>query len=343
MANARNTDFTLVDYTEEINLYPKVWSLISGMNMFENHPITGDICQIEFVQETLADIEARKRGGERNFIGSENAITKNLNTAFYPLDRGLKPADYLNFREYGTGNTNKSLLNSIDRIMKRIRSSHAQKREKAMAAAIQGIGLDGQAPGIDYNYYTEFSKTQSLAPVDFTDLTTNPADTIEKLGRRVIIRAAQDGTDSHAAYRIATICGEDWFSAFIGHPEVEEAYKYFADSEQNLLRKRLGMNSEDDSVRVFKYKGVTYIEDLSGNFAADEAFILPIDFPEMFRQYISPSDDLPDVAGEGGSSQELYLWYKENKFDRQYKIESECSFLCVNTRPELCVKSVATI
>lgn len=340
MANARNTDFTLVDYTEEINLYPKVWSLISGMDLFDVHPITGDICQIEFVQEKLADIEARKRGGERNYISSESAMTKNLNTAFYPLDKGIKPADYLNFREYGTGNESKTVMSGINRIMGRVRSSHAQLKEKGMAKAIQGIGINGQAPGVDYNYYTEFGRTQSLAPVDFTDLTTNPADTVEALGRRVIIRAAQDGTDSHASYKIVTICGENWFSAFIGHPEVEEAYKYFSDSEQNLLRKRLGMESEDDSVRVFKYKGVTYLEDLSGNFPENEAYILPMDMPEMFRHYISPADDLPESAGEAG--QDLYIWYKENRFDRQYKVESECSFLCVNTRPELVVKSVGT-
>lgn len=338
MANTRNTDFTLVDYTDEINLYPKVWSLISGMDLFEPMPISGDIAQVEIVTETIADIEARKRGGERNFVGSESAITKNLNTAFYPLDRNLKPSDYLNFRKYGSGDTSKSVMTDIDRTMTRIRNSHAQLKEKGMALAIQGIGLNGAGLGVDYNYFTEFGRTQELLPIDMSDAEVNPADEVEK-ARRTIIRNAKDGSDSHAAYRIVAICGEDWFSGFIAHPEVEEAYKYFADNEQNLLRKRLGMNSEDDSVRVFKFKGVTYLEDLSGNFAVDEAYILPANQPDMFRQYISPMDDM---LGDGEVGQDLYLWYKENTFDRQYKVESECAFLCVNTRPELVVKSVAS-
>jgi hypothetical protein len=339
MANARNTDFTLLDFTEEINLYPKVWSLISGMNMFDTHNINTTIAQVERVQEKLADIASRKRGGERNFIASENAITENFNVPFFPLDRSITAGDVQNFREYGSGNTAKSVMGEVDRVMTRVRSSQAQLKEKAMALAIQGIGLEGAGIGVDYNYYTKFGITQSLAPVDFTDLVTDPSSVIEALGRRVIVKAAQDGTDSHASYQIAAICGEDWFSAFIAHPEVEEAYKYF-ESKQDPLRKRLGMTSEDDSVRVFKHKGVTYIEDLSGNFPALEAHILPMNMPQMFRTYVSPADDL-EYANTAG--QELYLWYKADSFNRQYKVESECSFLCVNTRPELVIKSVATV
>lgn len=341
MANARNTDFTLVDYTEEINLIPKVWSLVSGMDLFDELPISTDVAQVEYVKEKLGDIKARKRGGDRNFVGSEDAVTKNLNVPFYPLDRNLRPADYLGFREYGSGNESKSVLRDINRVMNRLRASHAQLKEKAMAKAIQGIGIDGEGSGNDYNYYTLFGVTEASADVDFTDPLINPADVIEEKARRVIIRNAQDGTDSNASYRVVAICGETWFSNFIGHSTVVEAYKYFPDKDQDLLRKRLGMTSEDDSVRVFKYNGVTYIEDLSGNIPAEEARILPMDVPNMFRMYMSPADDLPESAGETGLP--LYLWYKENKFDRQYKVESECSFLCVNTRPELCIKSVGTV
>lgn len=338
MANARNTEFSLVDYTDEIQLFPKVWSLVSGMNLFDIHNITTTIAQVEYVQEKLADIQSRKRGGDRNFVTSEDARTKNLNTAFFPLDRSITAADIQNFREYGTGNTSKTVTSEVARVMARIRSSHALLREKAMALAIQGIGLEGAGIGVDYDYYAEFGFTQKTANVDFTDVATDPSTIIEKDARRHIIRQAQDGKDSHAAYNVIAFCGEDWFSAFIAHPDIEEAYKYF-ESSQDHLRKRLGMESEGDSVRVFKHKGVTYIEDLSGNFAAGEAYILPERMPEMFRAYYSPADDA-EYANTAG--QDLYLFYKESRFDRQYKVESETSFLMVNTRPDLVVKSTGT-
>lgn len=338
MANARNTDFTLVDYTDEINLFPKVWSLVSGMNMFDTHNITTTVAQVEFVQEKLATIVARRRGGERNYVTSEDGRTENLNVPFFPLDRGITAADIQNFREYGTGNESKTVTSEVARVMARIRSSQALLKEKAMALAIQGIGFEGVAPGTNYDYYTVFNVTQQTADVDFTNLTTDPSSVIEENARRHIIRNAQDGTDSHATYNIIALCGEDWFSAFIAHPEIEEAYKYY-ESQQEPLRKRLGMENEGDSVRVFKHKGVTYIEDLSGNFPAAEAHILPMNMPEMFRMYVSPADDL-QYANTAG--QELYLWYKEDDFNREYKVESESSFLCVCTRPELVVQSTGT-
>ena len=95
------------------------------------------------------------------------------------------------------------------------------------------------------------------------------------------------------------------------------------------------MENEGDSVRLFKHKGVTYIEDLSGNFPADNAYVMPQGMPEMFRAYYSPADDA-EYANTAG--QDLYLFYKENRFDRQYKVESETSFLMVNTRPDLVIE-----
>lgn len=333
MANTRSTDLTLVDFSEEINLYPKVWSLISGMDLFDVHSIETNLAQIEYVQEVLADIEARERGGDRNYIGSETPSTENLTIPFFPLDKNIPNADLMNFRAYGTGNTSKSVMSQIDRVMKRIRSSHAALREKCMAQAIQGLGF-----GTSYNYATKFGQTQISAPVDFTDVTTDPRDTMEKLARRPIIKAAQDGSDSHAAYSIIAICGEDWFDGLISHPLVTDSYDKF-ESQQDMLRKRLGMTSEDDSVRAFTSKGITYVEDLSGNFAAGEAFILPKNMPEMFRVYYAPADD----AGYAGTAgEELYLWYKEDDFNRKRKVESETSMLCVNTRNDLVAKSVGT-
>ena len=339
MANARNTDFTLVDFTEEINLFPKVWSLISGMNLFDIHNIRTDLAQVEFVQEKIADIAARKRGGERNFVTSEDARTANLSVPFFPLDRNIKAADIQSFRQYGTDAESKTLQSEVARVMARIRASQAQLNEKAMALAIQGIGLEGKAPGINYTYATEFGQTQPLAPVDFTAKTVDPRDTLEKLARKPIIKGAQDGTDSHAAYNVVAFCGSDYFDALISHPLVVEAYAYF-ESKQEPLRKRLGMRSEGDSVRVFNTKGITYIEDISGNFPAAEAFIIPMGMANMFRKYVSPADD---AAYANTMGQDLYLFYKEDQFNRQYKVESETSMLCVNTRLDITVKSVGKL
>ncbi|AUR84686.1 major capsid protein E [Vibrio phage 1.063.O._10N.261.45.C7] len=338
MANARQNDFTLLDFTTEINLYPKVWSLVGSLNLFDQHPITTTVAQVEFVQEKLADIASRKRGGDRNFVESEDARTENLNVPFFPLDRNLKPSDVQGFREYGTGNTSKTVMSEIDRVMRRVRSSQTALKEKGMAKAIQCAGLEGAGIGTDYDYAVKFGQTRPLAPVDFTDLTVDPFDTLEAGVRVPIIKNAQDGTDSFAGYEIVGICGREYFNAAISHPLVEEAYKYY-ESRQEPLRRRLGMGSENSSVRVFEHKGIILIEDHSGNFPVGEAHFFPKGMPQMFREYLAPADDFEYVNTAG---QELYLFYKEDAFSRARKVESECSFLCVNTRVDLSPKSVGT-
>ena len=339
MAVTRNTTFTLVDYSDEIELLPKVWSLVSGMNLFEADYIPSTVAQLERVKEISDLFSARKRGGDRNQTGSEDAETKNLNVPFFPLDKTITAGDIQNFREYGSGNESKTLLTQVARVMARIKRQHAQLREKAMAEAIQGRSYLGEGgAGTLYNYYTLWGLTQDTANVDFTDLTTDPAAVLEAQARRVIIRKAQDGSDSNAAYSVVSICGSEWFSAFIAHPLVTEAYAMYA-SSQEPLRRRLGMGAEENSVRVFKHKGITYIEDLSPNFAEGEAHIFPLAMPDMFKVFYGPMDDAKaaNMAGK-----ELYLLYKEDEFNRQYKIESETSILCANTRPELVIKSTGT-
>ncbi len=337
MANARNTDFTLVDYTHEINLFPKVWDLISGMGLFTTHNIQTTVAQVEYVQEKLADISARARGGERNFVTSEDAKTVNLTVPFYPLDKAIRAADIQNFREYGTGNNTKTVQMEVARSMNRVRKSHSALRETCMAKAIQGIGLNASGVGSDVNYYTAFGQTKTSLNVDLSSADVDPS-VIAEQARRQIIKTAQDDKGSHASYYTIAICGEQYFSNLIANINIEEAYKYFS-SEQDPVRRRLGMNDEGDSVRVFRYKGVTYIEDLSGNFPADKAYMFPQGMEEMFRTYYSPADDV-DYANTKG--QELYLWFKEDRFNRLAKVESETSLLCVNTRPELVIELVDT-
>lgn len=336
MATARNTDFTLVDYSDEINLFPKVWSLISSMNLFEVHNISTTVAQVERVQEVIADIQARARGGERNYIGNEQASTKTFNVPFFPLDKGITAADIQNFREYGSGNTSKTVLSEIARVMRRVRASHAALTEKLMANAIKGVGI---GLGSNYDYYADFGVTQHTADVDLTDGAVDPFDTLETEARQYIIKTAQDNTDSFSSYNIVGICGSEYFTNMVNHELVREAYVNY-ESQQEPLRRRLGMGEENTSVRVFRHKGITLIEDLSGNFAETEAYFFPLGMPDMFRVYYSPADDAQYANTNG---QELYLWYKEDSFHRDYKVESETSVLCVPTRPELIVKSIATV
>ena len=57
----RKDDFGIVDLGATLELVPRQFRLITGMNLFETHLGTSTIAQIERVDEIVADIPARRR------------------------------------------------------------------------------------------------------------------------------------------------------------------------------------------------------------------------------------------------------------------------------------------
>ncbi len=328
MAATRLSDFTLVDYSDEINLIPRVNTLVQGMGLFDVKYISTTVAQVERVTELTELFDDRARGGERNFIGSESAMTYNFNVPFFPLDRNISAADLQNFREYGTGNAPKTVQDEVIRVMSRLRRSHSELVEKIMIEAIMGNSYSPSGLA-SYNYYTVWGETQQTADIDFTN-GEDACAIIETSVRRHIIDNANDGAGS---YSIIALCGSDWFDAFISSEDVEEAYKYYA-SSQELLRTRQGGESNN---RRFTHKNITYIEDISGYLSdSADAYFFPKGIESMFRCYFAPGDD---VMSANTAGKELTLLFQQNAFERRARVISETAPLAVNCRPELVVKS----
>ena len=335
MAVVRTNDFQIVDLGVTLEIVPRQYRLITNMDLFTAYHGVTTVAQIERVDEVVTDFPARRRQGERNYVGTEKAQLKNFNIPFFPLDRQITAADVQNFRKYFTADAPKSVEDVVARVVKRIRISHEQLKEKAMLQAIMGKSWAPQDPTAQYNYFTEWGVTQHTANIDFTDVATDPTDIIEADARAYIIDNAGDNGNN---YGIVVLASRKWFSALIAHPLVMNAYQYYA-STQEPLRRRLGQGQENANNRMFVHKNVTYIEDISNYIPDGEAYILPQGIDDMFQIHYAPADDVREA---NTPAQELYLWYKSSAYLREEKVESETSFLTVNTRPELVVRSTGT-
>lgn len=328
----RNGDFQILDYTGLITTMPRIDTLLSSMNLFTEKFGRTTIAQIERVDDGAGQIKARQRGGQRNHLMSERAKLVNLNIPFFPLDRSIDRADIQNFREYGTENAPKSVQTEVTRHMMRLRKSQAILKSKAMYAALMGKSWAPEDSTATYDYYDVWGTTQVRADVDFTKLAIDPIEILESEARAHIIDWAGDNGDN---YEIVVLASRKWFSALISHPQVTGAYSQYP-STQEMLRRRLGGNANN---RIFEHKNILFIEDISGNIPDGEAYIFPRGIERMFEIYYAPSDTLRDA---NQVAQELYVFFKESDYLREAKIESETSFLTVNNRPELVVKSVGT-
>lgn len=327
----RNGEFQVLDYSGLVELTPRQDLLITNMNLFTPHYLKTTTVSLDRVDEGIADFEARRRGGPRNYIGSERATNRQLEVPFFPLDRQINAADIQNFRAYGTESETKTVQQEMDRIMRRLRRYHTRLTEKAMFAAVMGFSHAPSDPRCQYNYYDIWGVTQATANIDFTDYNIDPMDVIEAQARGHIIDVAGDDGDN---YEIIVLASRRWFTGLINHPLVAGAYANYP-STQEILRRRLGGNANN---RIFEHKNILFIEDISGNIPAGQAFIMPRGF-EMFDIWYSPADDIDDA---NTVAKEIYVWYKESSYNRERKVETETSFLTTNTRPELVVKSTGT-
>lgn len=326
----QNGDFQILDYTGLISTMPRVDTLLQSMDLFTEHFGRTTFARVERTDDGAGDIPAAQRGGVRNHLAGERNKVVNLNIPFFPLDRSIDRADIQNFREFGTENAPKSVELEVARHMARIRRSHAVLKSKAMYAAVKGQSWAPMDPNSQYNYYDVWGVTQQTADVDFTALAVDPVEVLEAEARAHIIDYAGNNGDN---FEIVVLASRQWFSALIAHPQITGAYSQYP-STQEVLRRRLGGNSNN---RIFEHKNILFIEDISGQIPAGEAYIFPRGITRMFEIYYAPSDTLRDA---NQVAQELYVFFKESNYLREAKIESETSFLTVNNRPELVVKSV---
>lgn len=328
----RNGDFQILDYTGLIETMPRIDTLIDSMNLFTSHYGRTTIASIERVDDGAGNIPARQRGGMRNHLVGERQKQVNLNIPFFPLDRSINTADIQNFRAYGSEDAPKTVQDEVNRIMMRLRRAHAILKTTAQYAALQGNSWSPEDPMSQYNFYDVWGVTQQRVDIDFTALAIDPTEVIEAEARAHIIDWAGNNGDN---FEIVVMASRQWFSALIAHPQVTGAYSQYP-STQEMLRRRLGGNANN---RIFEHKNVLFIEDISGKIPAGEAIIFPRGIDRMFEIYYAPSDYLRDA---NTVAQELYVFYKESDYLREAKVESETSFLAVNNRPELVVRSVGT-
>jgi hypothetical protein len=219
--------------------------------------------------------------------------------------------------------------------MQRITRMHAQLKERVLSACIfNGTSYEGEGVTPAYDYYTAFGVTKKQVGVDLTDATTDPFETLEEARQHIAVNAQ----DMMTEYQLVMFAGKSYFSKLIQHPIVQAAYQYYS-SEQDPLRKRLGGNAIN---RTFSHKGLFIIEVINDYLDADKAVVMPwvSSNDDMFRLYFAPADDAA-MANQPG--QELTLLYKEDSFNRSYRLESETSVLAVPVKPEVIVHSTAVL
>ena len=335
MAVTRNTTVELIDLTDAINKVPRTPTVFDQLLTVADAGISSTTVQVDVETRNLDLMVAQKRGGERTNIKQASYVTKSFVVPFFTLDGAVRPTDIQNLRQAGTANDLETVDNVRLNIMQDIRRYHRTLRQKAVVEALKGNSYVGNDLYPVYNYYTEFGVTQTTVPFDFTNANMDPIAQAE-IARRAIVDKAMDDSSS---YQIVCLCGYKFFDGLLANPTFREAYTYYLNGKQPL-RDRMGGNS---NIRQMEHGGVVYV-DLSSEkvggaslIGDNDAYFLPVGIEGMFRAFYAPGDLIDEVNKVG---KEIYMIEKRDY--RSIKMETETSFIVVNTRPELVVKATPT-
>lgn len=335
--SARIDNNLMQDFTVAINKVPRAWNLLDSMGIATTNGVSTETASVDVINERTNTFGDTRRGGERNSVKAENVITKNLTIPFFALDGAVRPSDLQNLRKFGTENDLQDVNSAVSAIFERIRRYQTALREKALVEAVKGSSYSPNGTTEVYDYYSTFEVTGKKLEVafDLANATSNPISKSEEAFGHIIDNA-EDGASS---YEVMALCSPEFFSKLLENDILEQAYTYYA-STQEPLRNRQGGGS---IYREFVHGGIRYIE-YRGAFngtkliPTDEAYFMPVGIQDMFQINHAPADHMDYVNTAG---QEVYMWTYADPRGRKIDVESETALLAVNHRPELVVRATS--
>lgn len=324
--------FELYDYTEELNIIPNTWGLITNLGIFQEEGVTQNTLTVEKRDQTLGLLTDQVRGF-RNQVNKDD-LSKILafSVPHFNQDDYLTPQDLQGKRAYGTPDGVDTEAAAIARKLERIRRNHAATIEYARCQAITAGTVYAPNGTVSHDLYSEFGVSRKT--VDFV-LGTATTEVVAKIEE--VIAHIQDNMQSGDVIdEVVFICSPEFFGKLVAHAQVKDAYKFYKDGDQQPLRNRLGTGI----YRTFVFGGATFIE-YRGSFnsnrliPANEAYAIPKG-SDIFKTYFGPANKFgfENTVGEGG-----YVFTYRDPMGEKIIVQTELNMLNMITRPQVVVKA----
>lgn len=327
-----NDAFSMVSLTKAINILPNNYGRLREMNLFPGHGVTTRTIMVEEQNGVLNLLKTMPVGSP----GQESKHGKRKVRSFViphiPHDDVILPEAYQGIRAFGSETEMQTLATMVNNRLQAMRNKHAITLEHLRMGALKGIILDADGSTL-YNLYTEFGITAKV--IDFA-LDVDTTDVAAKC--RELLRHIDDNLMGEVADGVRCLVSEQFFDAFIGHPNVE---KFWLGHQEALQL----TGSKSDPRKGFAFGGIIFEEyrgkatDASGNvrkFIADgEGHAFPTGTMESFQTIHAPADFNETVNTIG---LELYSKMEPRKFGRGMDLHSQSNPLPICNRPRVLVK-----
>lgn len=321
--------FSLTSLTQAMIDLQYTPTLVGDMNIFMAEPISTTTVALERMGETLTLVPNAPRGAPGNPIVLGRRNMRQFSTFHLPQLVTVRADEVQNLRAFGTDSDEETAMGVLTRKMAVARRRIDLTTEWQRVGAIKGQVIDADGTTVLFDLFNEFGVSQqSLAmdlDVDATRVLTKCLD---------IKRMVEDELGGYMYSGLEVLCGKTFFSAFVEHPAVVEAYRRYNESSFLRTDARKGFEFAEMVWREYRGKiGATpFIPD-------NEAYVVPLGVPDMFATAYAPADYMDTVNTPGLP---YYASMETLDHNKGVEVETQSNPLHYCTRPRALVKLTTT-
>lgn len=319
MPIVNNTQY--VDRTSAITRIPFKPNLLSALGLFKEETSTADVITFDERENKLVVLDDHLRNTDKaNGIDPKEYKQHLLAIPHYPQESLITVKQLKGIRNFDT-----DVEQAIEGAVAEHLVVHTEKHDyhlEYLMATMLGSGQMATTNFGTFDMFMEFEVTKKESEIDFT-----MGSVLEPQFRAITNDIKKSFTNGRSKGYIV-LCGTVFFDAFVGHPDIKEAYALKGDSP---LRNELGEVA--NGYNMFQYGNITFIQyddtfsvgtSSVSPIADDAAVVLPRG--SLGSVFFGPVSKLSGIGKAG--AKRFSSTYRDPK-DRYVEVESEQNSLVV--------------
>lgn len=228
--------FKMIQLTTAVEKMPYVPDGLTAMGIFRDKPIRTNEFWIEEREGQLIIVPFSDRGAPRTQRVTERRKAKAFQTYRLGHEDTIYAHEIKDIREFGQESALKQVQSEVMRRLvgdfdpisgfaggASLRANLFATQEFHKLAAVQGYLLDADG-SIVYNFFDEFGITPNT-PINF-DLHSRTSGALRPLIDQLSIAMRRKSRGAMlASTRIIALCGDEFWSSFYTHPDIEKTYQ----------------------------------------------------------------------------------------------------------------------
>jgi hypothetical protein len=316
--------FTVANLTAAINKLPAVPGKVGAMGLFDEKGVSSTSVVIDEHEGRLALVPNTSRNDDPAPLKGSKRKRRTFETLHLPVQRSLLPSQLQGIAAFGQESAAAPAATVINDHLQELKNSIEATREFQRVGALRGKLLDADGDVL-CDLFKEFEVGQKKITVALSNKDTNV--------RKACLDAKRFAESKLGGVMVTgfrSLCGPEWFDAFVDHDKVKAAFANYQEAQD-----RLG----GDVRSGFTFGGIQFIEydvTVSGQrfIPVDVAQVFPV-AKGVFRMFNAPANYNEAVNTLG---QPFYSKAEPRKMGKGWDLEAQANPLAMCLFPEALVE-----